>query len=68
MILGVEALCGAQGIEFRAPLRTSPRLRKVLARLRAEVPPLGQDGVVAPDMERAAALLRGGGLVAEAGL
>jgi histidine ammonia-lyase len=68
VILGVEALCGAQGVEFRAPLRTSPRLAGVIARLRAEVPPLGQDRLMAPDMERAAALIRDGALVREAGL
>ncbi len=68
VILGVEALCAAQGIGFRAPLRTSPRLGQVVARLRQEVPPLGQDRPVAPDMERAAALVREGVLVAEAGL
>jgi histidine ammonia-lyase len=68
VILGVEALCGAQGIEFRAPLRTSPRLQKVLALIRHEVPPLGQDRLIAPDMERAAALIRDGALVCEAGL
>jgi histidine ammonia-lyase len=68
VILGVEALCAAQGIEFRAPLPTSPRLQKVFARLRAAVPPLGQDRVMAPDMERAALMLRDGTLVAEAGL
>jgi len=67
-ILGVEALCAAQGIEFRAPLRTSPRLAKVMARIRAEVPALGQDRLMAPDMERAAALIRSGALVREAGL
>jgi histidine ammonia-lyase len=68
VILGVEALCGAQGIEFRAPLRTSPRLAAVVARMREDVPPLGQDRVMAPDMERAAALVAWGALVHEAGL
>jgi histidine ammonia-lyase len=68
VILGVEALCAAQGIEFRAPLKTSPRLQRVLARIRAEVPPLGQDRLIAPDMERAAAMVRDGALVREAGL
>jgi histidine ammonia-lyase len=68
VILGVEALCGAQGIEFRAPLRTSPRLARVLARIRTEVPSLGQDRLIAPDMERAAAMIRDGALVREAGL
>ncbi|GGK38446.1 histidine ammonia-lyase [Salinarimonas ramus] len=68
VILGVEALCAAQGIDFRAPLRTSPALRNVLARLRETVPPLARDRTLAPDIEAAAALVREGALVAAAGL
>jgi histidine ammonia-lyase len=41
-ILGVELLCASQGIECRAPLKTSPALQKVLARLREDVPSAGQ--------------------------
>ncbi len=67
-ILGVEALCAAQGIGFRAPLRTSPRLARVVEAIRAEVPPLGQDRPMAPDMERAARLVRDGRLLAAAGM
>jgi histidine ammonia-lyase len=68
VILGVEALCAAQGIGFRAPLATSPRLARVVARIREEVPALGQDRLMAPDMELAARMVRDGALVAEAGL
>jgi histidine ammonia-lyase len=68
VILGVEALCAAQGVEFRAPLATSPRLRAALARLRAEVAPLGADRPMAPDIETAAALVADGGLARAAGL
>ena len=53
-ILGIEALCAAQGIEFRAPLATSAPLAAALARLRAAVPPLGEDRYLAPDLEAAA--------------
>ena len=67
-ILGIEALCAAQGIEFRAPLRTSPPLAAVIARLRAEVPSLGEDRYVAPELETAAALVRSGALLAASGL
>ena len=35
VILGVEAICAAQGIDFRAPLQTSAPLQAVVARLRA---------------------------------
>ena len=59
-ILGIEALCAAQGIEFRAPLPTSAPLQAALARLRAAVPALGEDRFLAPDLEAAAALVRDG--------
>lgn len=68
VILGVEVICAAQGIEFRAPLVTSPRLQAVMARIRADVPPLGQDRYMAPDLAAAAALVASGALVAAAGL
>jgi histidine ammonia-lyase len=61
-ILGVEALAAAQGIGFRAPLQTSPRLQAVLARIRAAVPPLGADRYLAPDLAAAAVLVRSGEL------
>jgi len=57
-IVGIEAICAAAGVEFRAPLRTSAPLAAVLARLRAEVPPLGQDRYLAPDLAAAAELVR----------
>jgi histidine ammonia-lyase len=59
-ILGVELLCATQGIEFRAPLTTSAPLARVVAKLRAEVPTLGEDRYLAPDIERAAALVASG--------
>ncbi len=68
VILGVEAICAAQGIEFRAPLRTSPRLQAVIAALRTEVAPLGADRFLAPDLERAADMIRSGALISAAGL
>ena len=66
VILGVEALCAAQGIEFRAPLPTSAPLLRTIARLRAEVPALGDDRYMAHDLARAAQLIGGGDLVAAA--
>ena len=63
-IVGVEAMCAAQGIEFRAPLRTSPDLEKVMVRLRAHVPALKEDRYLAPDIETAAALVADGSLAA----
>ncbi|EAR52352.1 histidine ammonia-lyase [Oceanicola granulosus HTCC2516] len=57
-ILGIELLAGAQGIEFRAPLQTSPPLRDVIARLRARVAGLADDRFLAPDLELAARMIR----------
>ena len=68
VILGVELICAAQGIEFRAPLTTSPRLQPVLACIRAEIAPLGQDRYMAPDLAAAARLVASGALIAAAGL
>lgn len=63
-ILGIEALCAAAGVEFRAPLATSAPLRAVIARLRDAVPPLDQDRYLAPDLVAAAHLVRDGALTA----
>lgn len=67
-ILGVEALCAGQGVEFRAPLKTSPPLQATLARLRADVAILGEDRYLAPDLESAARLVASGALAQAAGI
>ncbi len=56
-ILGIEALCACAGVEARAPLVSSGPLRAVMTRLRADIPPLGQDRFLAPDLAAAAALV-----------
>ncbi|WP_298837934.1 histidine ammonia-lyase [uncultured Roseobacter sp.] len=68
VILGVEAICGAQGIGFRAPLRTSPALEEVIRVLRTGVPAIGDDVYMAPLLERAAVMVSDGRLVRAAGL
>jgi len=68
VILGVEALCAAQGVEFRAPLKTSAPLQATLGALRAEIPALGDDRYLAPDLTRAAALVAEGRLAAASGI
>ncbi|OUS38067.1 histidine ammonia-lyase [Rhodobacterales bacterium 56_14_T64] len=68
VILGVEMLCAAQGIEARAPLTTSPKLRDVIAMLRAQVPTLGEDRYLAPDIEIASTMVRDGQVASAAGL
>ncbi|WP_339850832.1 histidine ammonia-lyase [Roseovarius nubinhibens] len=67
-ILGVEVLCAAQGIEFRAPLETSAPLQKVLARLRDTIPTLAEDRYLAPDLETASRLVAEAELVRACGV
>jgi histidine ammonia-lyase len=67
-ILGVELMCAAQGVEFRAPLVTSAPLRAALARLRRDVATLGDDRYLAPDLEAAARLVADGEIVRAAGV
>ena len=66
-IVGIELLTAAQGVEMRAPLATSPPLRAVLGRLRMDIPALGPDRVLAPDLEDATDLVRSGSVQAAAG-
>ena len=67
-ILGVEWLCAARGIEYRAPLTTSPPLQKAIDRLRCRIPTLSQDRYMADDMQVAAKLLCDGELENACGL
>ncbi|MGE0846518.1 MAG: histidine ammonia-lyase [Flavobacteriaceae bacterium] len=67
-ILGVELLCAAQGIEFRAPLRTSKPLRDAIDFLRARVPAVKDDRFLAPDLKAAAELIADGSVVGAARL
>ncbi|WP_299985065.1 histidine ammonia-lyase [uncultured Ruegeria sp.] len=59
-ILGIELLCAAQGIEFRAPLATSHALISVVDRLREDIPSLGDDRYLAPELETAKVLVESG--------
>ena len=68
VILGVEAMCAAQGIDFRAPLHTSAPLQDVVARLRQDVATLGDDRYLAPDLAAAARLIGTGTLAQASGL
>jgi histidine ammonia-lyase len=61
-ILGIEWLAAAQGIEFLRPLASSPALEAAHALLRDGCPPMHEDRLIAPDIERASALVRDGSL------
>ena len=64
VILGVEAMCGVQGIEFRTPLQTSAPLKTAMTILRTQVPAIVEDRYMAPSLEAAAALVQSGALAA----
>lgn len=61
-IIGIEALMAAQGVDMRAPLRTSPLLEKAHAAIREVAPVLDADRPLSGEMERAAELVASGGL------
>ncbi len=67
-ILGVELLCAAQGVEFRAPLETSPPLQACIGRLRQDVPRLEEDRYLAPDIAAATKIIASGDLQKVAGV
>ncbi|HYJ71957.1 MAG TPA: histidine ammonia-lyase [Actinomycetota bacterium] len=64
--LAIEALCAAQAIDLRAPLRPGAAVAAVLDRVREQVPPLDEDRYLAPDMAAVERLVADGTLVAAA--
>jgi histidine ammonia-lyase len=62
-VIGIELLAAAQGCDFHTGLRSSAPLEAVRSLLRAVVPQLDEDRHFHPDMEKAIALVRGGGVV-----
>ena len=62
-VLAIEALCAAQGLDFRAPLRPAPRVARAQAAVRRRVAHLAEDRSPAPDIESARAMLAAGELL-----
>jgi histidine ammonia-lyase len=61
-IIGIEAVAAVQGVEFRAPLTTSPALQRVMGVVRERAPALVGDRFLAPDLAAAAELVASGRL------
>jgi histidine ammonia-lyase len=59
-IVAIELLAAAQGIDFRAPLKTSPRLREAHALVRSRVAFYDHDRYFAPDIAAVQSLVEGG--------
>jgi histidine ammonia-lyase len=49
-VVGVELLAAAQGLDFHAPLRSSPAVEQARARIRADVPAYERDRYLADDL------------------
>ena len=62
VILGIEWLASAQGVEFLRPLRSSDALEQAHALLREECAAMPTDRYLAPDIEKATALVARGAL------
>jgi histidine ammonia-lyase len=61
-IVAIEALAAAQGIDLRAPLKSSPRLQSVHRCIRTVAARLDEDRPFTSDIESVAALIRSGTL------
>lgn len=57
-ILAIEAMSAVQGIELRAPLRTSNQLQHIVDEVRQFCPALTEDRMVSGDIEKLTDLLR----------
>ena len=63
-VLAIEALCAAQGLDFRAPLRPGVGVAAAHAAIRERVPHLDTDRSPAPDISTLRDLLHAGDLLA----
>ncbi len=64
-VLAIEALCAAQGLDFRAPMRPGAGVARAHARLRSLVSHLAEDRPPADDIGQVRELLRAGELAIE---
>jgi histidine ammonia-lyase len=61
-VVAIELLAAAQGLDFHAPMRTSPKLGAAHGAIRAAVPHLATDRMMAPDIEAVRAMVESGQL------
>ncbi len=61
-VVAIELLAAAQGVDFQAPLKTSPVLQSAHAAIRAVSPRLAQDRSLAGDIARVCGLIEAGAL------
>jgi histidine ammonia-lyase len=56
-VIAIELVTAARGIEMRVPLKPAPKTSAMLAKLRTEVPGVGPDRFLAPELANAERLL-----------
>jgi histidine ammonia-lyase len=66
IILAIELLAAAQGVDLRAPNLTSERLQRVMSEIRSRVPHYDIDHYLAPDIAAMAEAVNGGVIAAHA--
>jgi histidine ammonia-lyase len=59
-VISIELLAAAEGLDYRAPLRSSTRIERVRERIRSLVPRVSEDRPLAHDIERLARAIQGG--------
>ena len=67
-VLAIEALCAAQGLDFRRPLRPGAGVGRALAIVRSRVSHLDADRSPAPDIGVVRELVHSGALLATGAL
>ncbi|MGH8873616.1 MAG: histidine ammonia-lyase [Acidimicrobiia bacterium] len=65
-VVAIEALCAAQGIEYRWPLLPGPGTGAAVELIRSHVPPLDQDRSLTAEIEAVADLIADGSLASAA--
>jgi histidine ammonia-lyase len=66
-VIGIELLCGAQGTDFHAPLKSSNSLESAKSIIRGKVAPYEDDRYFASDIEAVRDMVANGSLVEAAG-
>lgn len=59
-VIAIELLAAAEGLDYRAPLHTSPRIERAHATVRSVAKQVEQDRALAPDITRIASEIRSG--------
>jgi histidine ammonia-lyase len=62
-VIAIEALCAAQGLDLRAPVKPSPGTAAALAAIRSVSPMVDEDRSLGPDIEAVRSLVADGALI-----